>query len=118
MKKLTAIIPDTVDPAILAGLLAIATEFRLDALEGVSTNVRSSPRRIAGRSVLSTIMEHYTPDGVFSAASAKSWVMEHGYKADGIGAAISRLAKNGYIRHLGSGRYQFKQPLEDGKLAV
>lgn len=117
MKKITAVVPDNVDAQILAGLLAIATEFRIDKV-GAVEEPRKTLNRIKDRSLHSTIMEHYAPGTSFSAATAQQWVEKFGYQANGASATCGMLVKAGYLTRLGNGRWEFLKPFLEGQLHI
>lgn len=114
MKKLTCIIPDNLDPTILAGLVAVATDLRLESLNSDPLLERRTRNVYPGKSVPSVIMSHYTPEGTFLRSAVDKWATAEGYKS--ANSSVSRLVKTGYLRNLGNGRMQFVKPFTNGQL--
>lgn len=111
MKKITATVPDNLDGTILANLLAVATEFRIETLNGGAAEEPKTKRNtVYGKTATSVIMDHYTPDGVFNKHVSDGWLQAVGYASSTSHTSLSRLVKSGHVRALGSGRFQFVKP--------
>lgn len=69
-------------------------------------------RRRHGMSVIETIMSHFTPHGVFTAARAGDWIEKAGYLRQSASAALAELKRLGCIEPInGRGNYRFRHPL-------
>lgn len=116
MKRIVAIVPDDAE-IDLGPLLAKALDFRIERI--TDDPVPPVPRKVRntlsdGRTAHSIIMEHYTPSGEFLGTNAQRWLEPLGYSSGAAGSALKRLSRKGFIRNLGSGRFQFLKPWEPG----
>lgn len=111
MKKIIATVPDTIDPTIIAGLVAIATDFRIEAVGGVTEEPKRKTRNyVSGETGGTLIMKHFSPEAVFTSATAAHWLTAKGYASSSAASWCSRLTKDGYLRSLGDGKWQFIKP--------
>jgi hypothetical protein len=78
-------------------------------------NGKKAPRhRKGGKSVIQSIMDHFTPAGNFLTMNAQAWVHQNQYDLKSASPALTALKKSGYIEQIGPGRFRFLRPLEQG----
>lgn len=108
MKKITILIDDDVDLTSLFTALVQAKEIKMETVEGEKKPVR----RRTGRMGVQTIMSHYTPEGVFSFESARTWVEKEGYAGSSTSPFLSRLVTAGFLQRTDDGRFRFVKPFD------
>jgi hypothetical protein len=111
MKKLTATFHDNASIDV-ASIIAVAIDFKIETI----TQERPSgpkPSRHLDRttSVPKTLMDHFTPEGIFTVDQAEKWVADKGYNAKSSSSALHLLTHSRHIRRLGKGKFQFLKPL-------
>lgn len=111
-KRLTAVFDGETMPDLTA-LLQVALEFKIDTIDDgtAPAPVRLVHRAGGGRIASNVIMDHYTPQGEFRRDTAIAWLVAAKYNKNTISTALLPLLKNGNVRDLGGGRYQFLQPM-------
>jgi hypothetical protein len=107
MKKLTVILPD--DTKVdLTELIEASISFHVEEME------KKSKRKFkSGSSVKSSIMEHFSPDKIFSLSNAKNWVEDDGYNPNSAIFNLNELKKEGFLEFLGRGNYRFLKPRKE-----
>ena len=103
--KLVAALGSHVD-----GLRILKPHERAEVL--TSTPSKSKTYRQRGKvSVIQSIMDHYTPQGIFVATHAQAWVHQNGYDLNSASPALTALKKGGFVEQVGQGKYRFLRPL-------
>lgn len=105
MKRLTITLPDDFDPGLLTPILAVATDILLETSDEAPKPGQRIYRPGNGKTALSTIMDHFTPDGVFTRETAQQWLATAGYAK--AATPVYALVKRGRLRNLGAGKFQF-----------
>lgn len=121
MKRLTAIFPDDAD-INLADIIKESVYFCLqeEPKNGTTTNDLTKPIHkytakknfLPGRTVSSTIMEKYSPGGMFWLKTAAKWVTKYNYAPNSASSQLHLLIKNGYVGRMDDGRYKFIKPMD------
>jgi len=115
-------VPDTFDFGKLVGALGSHVEGmqilkpnqRVHVVDQVVKSGRGGSRkgyRLEGKSVVASIMGHFTPSGIFTATHAQAWVHQSGYNMHSASPALTALKKGGLIEQVGSGKFRFVRPL-------
>jgi len=106
MKRIIAVYPNDATPD-LTSLMACATEFRIETTHDNGVVKKPRKRGAKGSTTLTSVMNHFTPQGIFTRLNAESWVKADNYAGSSAGPALSALCKQGKVRNLGALKYQF-----------
>lgn len=109
MKKIIATVPD-LEGIDLSSLISNAIDFKVESV--AMQKAPQTRKRVKGKTCPITIMEHFTPSGIFSSESAESWLEKAGFTPSSAGATLSKLDREGYLKRLNGGRFQFVRQLE------
>lgn len=104
MKKLIAMIPD--DMLIPSEFIAQCVEFKIETVSQTGKSPRSR-RVVPGKTCTKVILEHFTPQGMFTRSIAQGWLTQHGYAETSVNSALHQLTKDGCVRKISHDRYQF-----------
>lgn len=125
MKRLTIVVEESLlaDMSALMPLIAKAREFKIEDVDGEFSPSVRNPRkhakpvfRMPGLKTYELVMKHFSPEATFHKSLGEKWMTEIGFAAGSLSPATTLLARHGYILPLGGGRWQFKKPLEEGKV--
>lgn len=99
MKKITIMMDDGADLTQLMAACSQARDFRMETVaEAVVAAKPKITRHVkTGQSVEMAVMEHFTPQGTFTAEDADRWAAAKGYKHGSGGAACAQLVKKGFL---------------------
>lgn len=107
---------EVIDMQALSSVIALASRFTVETVGPDVTKPAHRHINKPGQGVTAhgEVMAHFTPDGVFQASAAASWLAAKGYMGSTAGSALSQLGSAGFIKSLGSGKWQFVKPMEAG----
>lgn len=108
MKRITIIFPNEVNLSCLAELISQATDVRIETLETDAPSARKHRNRIPGMNAKDIIMQHFSPEAVFTRNTALSWLTAKGYAKSN--TPLTRLVAENKIRALGNDKFQFVRP--------
>lgn len=113
MKKITICVDDKVDLAELGlhHIMAVAKEFKVESLNGDASTSKIIRKVVPGATTNSTVMSHFTPEGMFKKNNVETWFRQVGYSMNSVESTLHRLVKDGYLRSLGGGKWQFVKPM-------
>lgn len=116
MKKITATFPD--DAAIDFNIFVGAIDLRVETIDNPSSKNEKSgvfaKHRDPNMTTSECILKHYTPAGMFTRYTAMQWLRVQGFAETSVSNGLHVLRKNGLIRDLGAGKYQWVKAPEPG----
>lgn len=98
------------------GLRILKPDERAEVLTAAPRNSKiKRARGQNGVSVVQTIMDHFTMQGIFTSTHAQAWVHQNQFDLKSASPALTALKKSGHIAQIGQGQYKFLRPMAKGE---
>ena len=113
MKRIVIVVEDDVEIGDLSRLMQAARSVIIEPFTEDEQKKEAPARRItkiSGRTIESTLMEHFVAGGEFSLENAEAWITPYGYASNSVRSILSKLVSNGCVVNVARDRYRFVKP--------